>query len=209
MSITRRAFLAAAAALPLGCRRDESERWDRAFLNPQPAFNTAPNAFLAKVVAGRKPGRALDLGMGQGRNALLLARDGWNVTGVDVSEVGVRLAREQAQKAGLRLDAIRGSADVFNYGTSRWDLVAVIYFDPRPYADRIRQALKPGGVIVVEGFHADAARNHPIGRGVVFDSNELPKVFHGFRVLQNEEIEGVADWGQQKLRLVRFAAEKP
>jgi 2-polyprenyl-3-methyl-5-hydroxy-6-metoxy-1,4-benzoquinol methylase len=48
-----------------------------------------PNAFLIKVVEGRKPRTALDMAMGQGRNALMLAQRGWDVTGFDISDLAV------------------------------------------------------------------------------------------------------------------------
>ena len=51
-------------------------------------FNPAPNKFLVEMVKGRKPGLALDVAMGQGRNALYLASQGWRVTGIDISDEG-------------------------------------------------------------------------------------------------------------------------
>lgn len=70
-------------------------------------YSTAPNAFLVRTVSGRKAGRALDVGMGQGRNALWLAEQGWDVTGIDVSDEGVAQARAEAGRRGLRLKAER------------------------------------------------------------------------------------------------------
>lgn len=50
------------------------ERWDRVYSTPTPSFSTAPNAFLVEVAKELKPGRALDIGMGQGRNSIHLAQ---------------------------------------------------------------------------------------------------------------------------------------
>ena len=66
--------------------------------NEDGVYNPAPNAFLVEVARDLKPGRALDVGMGQGRNAIYLAQQGWNVTGVDISDEGIRQAKEQARK---------------------------------------------------------------------------------------------------------------
>ena len=60
------------------------------------------NKFLAEAVKGRTPGKALDIGMGQGRNAVFLAQHGWDVTGVDTSAEGVRQANAQAQAAMIK-----------------------------------------------------------------------------------------------------------
>src|SRR4051794_33369884 len=56
------------------------------------------NQFLAEVVKERKPGKALDIGMGQGRNSMFLAALGWDVTGFDISDVAVKQAQAEARK---------------------------------------------------------------------------------------------------------------
>jgi len=58
--------------------KPDPERWDGVYSDRVPFFNTAPNAFLTEVVKGLKPGRALDIGMGQGRNSVHLAKLGWH-----------------------------------------------------------------------------------------------------------------------------------
>lgn len=80
-------------------RRQELENdfWNRFFTVDAPRFNTSPNAFLAATVEGRAPGRALDVGMDEGRNALFLAKLGWKVTGFDPADKAVALARDRAK----------------------------------------------------------------------------------------------------------------
>ncbi|HEV3485618.1 MAG TPA: hypothetical protein VG106_09440 [Vicinamibacterales bacterium] len=77
----------------LRTKREDLERdfWNRFFTVEKPSFNTAPNAFLVSVVENRKPGTALDVGMGEGRNALYLAKLGWDVTGFDPADKRLRL----------------------------------------------------------------------------------------------------------------------
>src|SRR5687767_6379481 len=62
------------------------ERWNKEFERGTPTLRTAPSKLLIEVTQGRKRGTALDLGMGQGRNAIYLAGQGWEVTGVDISD---------------------------------------------------------------------------------------------------------------------------
>jgi 2-polyprenyl-3-methyl-5-hydroxy-6-metoxy-1,4-benzoquinol methylase len=57
-------------------------------------FSRKPNAFLVEMLRHRRPGTALDVGMGQGRNSIFLAQQGWEVTGFDPSDEGVRQAPE-------------------------------------------------------------------------------------------------------------------
>lgn len=197
-----------------GCREKpaEKDRWNRVYSNPQPVFNNSPNALLVDAVRGRRPGMALDLGMGQGRNALYLAQQGWTVTGVDISDVALGQARAQAEKLNVKLTTVLLDAKDFDFGSERWDLVALIYFPARPYVARIRQSLKPGGIVVVEAFHRDSGEKRRLGDGVVFGSNDLVKLFEDFRVLRYDDVLAPSDWGpsgsREPARLVRLVAQK-
>src|SRR5215831_2763725 len=153
-------------------RRLEVERWNQILTADRPRFNTAPNAFLVEIAKGRKPGKALDVGMGQGRNAIWLAQQGWDVTGFDPAERAVALAKANAAKLGVKLNTeIKGFED-FDFGDSRWDLILLSYVGGREMKDVIPKALRPGGVVVLEAFHRDATKNGPIGDAVVFDTAE-------------------------------------
>lgn len=186
--------------------------WDAAYLDPASAgFNVEPNAFLMDVVRNMKPGVALDVGMGQGRNALYLAKRGWTVTGFDPSEVGVRQAREAAAKTGLTLTALVQRSQEFDWGTDRWDLIVLTYFPGvRQHAPQIVQGLRPGAVVVVESYHTDAALDRPPGPGpgVSYGDNELLRLFPTLRVVRYEDVRGRADWGMFDTRLVRLLAQK-
>ena len=72
-----------------------------------PVFSTQPNALLVEFIEQRKPGRALDIGIGQGRNSVFLALKGWDVTGFDASDEGIATAQRNATRAGAKINAIR------------------------------------------------------------------------------------------------------
>ena len=200
---------AAPTAEELKAQQLEVERWNRVLTAEKPTFNTRPNEFLMEMAKGRKPGTALDIGMGQGRNAIWLAQQGWDVTGFDPAEKAVALARETAAKLGVRLTTEIKRAEDFDFGESRWDLILISYAGGRGLEAVLPKALKPGGVLVIEGFHRDAARDRPIGGAVVFDSAELPQLFSALRVVRYEEPLAVADFGLAKVRLVRYCGERP
>jgi len=185
----------------------QASRWNQVF-SQGTGFNANPNALLVAAIKDLPAGKALDLGTGQGRNAIYLAQKGWEVTGVDISEVGLDQARVRASELGLKLNLVHQNADTFDYGQEQWDLIAVIYFDPRPYAKRIQTSLKPGGIVVIEGYHRNATMTHRIGEWVVFNSGELKELFKGFEVLRYEEVDDVADYGLKPMRLVRLVARK-
>jgi SAM-dependent methyltransferase len=189
--------------------RAEIERWNRVLTAENPSFNTQPNAFLVEMAKGRKPGTALDVGMGQGRNAIWLAQQGWEVTGFDPADKAVALARERAAKLGVHLNTQIVGMEDFDFGDRRWDLILLSYVGGRKMQDKLQRALKPGGVLVIEGFHRDATKGRSIGGAVVFDTGELPKLFPELRVVRYEEPIGVADFGRERVRLVRYCGERP
>ena len=186
----------------------EIDRWNRILTAEKPAFNTNPNTFLVEMAKSHKPGTALDVGMGQGRNAIWLAQQGWDVTGFDPAAKAVALANQTAEKAGVHLKTeIKGSED-FDFGRSRWDLILLSYVDGRDLIERIEKAIRPQGILVIEAFHRDATKGRSIGAGVVFDTGEIPKLFPGLRVVRYEEPMAISDFGQQRVRVVRYCAEK-
>ena len=189
-------------------RRLEVDRWNRILTSDKPAFNTQPNAFLVEMVKGRPPGAALDVGMGQGRNALYLAQQGWAVTGFDPAEKAVAQANATAAKLGVKLTTVIQGSEDFDFGENRWDLVVLSYVTVRDIADRVVRALKPGGIVVVEAFHRDVTRGRPVGGGVVFDSNELLNLFAKLRVLRYEDADATSDFGGAGSRAVRLCAMK-
>ncbi len=174
-------------------------------------LNEQPNALLVETVRNRPAGTALDVGMGEGRNALYLARQGWQVTGVDVADQALAYAQRKAGLLGVRLTTVDQDVNAYDWGTNKWDLIVVSYAGGRNYADRVKKALKPGGVLVLEGFHADAAKDHKIGEGVVFQTDELKKLYagSGLKIVRYEEPVGRADFGKQQVRLVKLVAQKP
>jgi 2-polyprenyl-3-methyl-5-hydroxy-6-metoxy-1,4-benzoquinol methylase len=198
------------AALKAMGDRAEVERWNRILTAQQPAFNTSPNAFLVAVTKGLKPGRALDVGMGQGRNTIYLAQQGWESVGFDPAGRAVEAARAHAEKLGVKITTQVARAEDFDWGQAKWDLIVLSYVGAREFASNVVRALRPGGMVVVEGFHRDATKTRSIGGAVVFDTNELLKVFAPLRVVRYEDTEAVADFaGQANTRVVRLAAIRP
>jgi len=189
--------------------RAEIERWNRILTSPKPMFSTAPNAFLVAVTKGVPPGRSLDVGMGQGRNTIYLAQQGWDSVGFDPADRAVGAAQEQATKLGVKITTSVARAEDFDWGESKWDLIVLSYVGARDMVANVTRALKPGGMVVVEGFHRDATKAHPIGGAVVFDTNELLTLFPALRVVRYEDTAAVGDFGLDETRVVRLAAVKP
>ncbi len=180
-----------------GAQRAE---WNEIFRNGT-GFSKEPNHLLVDAVAKVKPGAALDLAMGQGRNALYLASRGWKVTGVDFSDEGVRAAREAALARHLPLDAVDADLKTFDFGVARWDLVTMIYVPgERALLDRVKKSMKPGALFVHDCFADDDDS---------FAAGELAALFKdGFDVLRDEVIETTPDWKRDHAKVERFVARK-
>ncbi len=135
-------------------------QWNDRYAGEEPLFTADPARFLGREVAGVPPGRALDLGCGEGRNALWLAEQGWHVTGVDFSEVGLAKARRLAGARGIPLERLNlVLADLAGYEPppEAFHLVLLLFVHPPP-AERARllgaaaRALVAGGTLLVVGY---------------------------------------------------------
>ena len=191
--------------------RPPREAWNELFTKRQ-GREFPHNKFLAETVRGKTPGTALDIGMGEGRNALFLAAQGWEVTGFDISDVALQLARQAARHRNLKLNILVDDADHFDYGRQRWDLVVGMYMHAviTRNAAKIVDSLKFGGIVVVEGFHRDLNRQGLQGGYIGYRSNELLRAFDRLRVLHYEDTVGDADWepSGRTAPIVRFIGVK-
>lgn len=194
-------------------QRDDQAQWNSIYGAADFPYKTEHNAFLESMAQGRKPGTALDVGMGRGRNSLFLASTGWQVTGVDISDEGLRIAADESKRAGLKYTAVLQDFSAFDVGTARWDLIAGVYMGDLMIseASRLVTGLKPGGLLVIENFARDVNQPARVGGAPLgYAVNQLLSVYSTLRVRRYEDTVGVADWGRQgrEVPVVRFAGEK-
>lgn len=144
------------------------ETWDKRYAAVDLVWGKEPNRFLEAELRDREVGgRALDLACGEGRNAIWLAGQGWQVTGVDFSTVAIERARRLAAEAGVEVKWILDDVVTWRAEKGTFELVVVLYFQVSP-ADRIRMlrsavaSLSPGGELLMIGH---ARRNLSDGVG--------------------------------------------
>ncbi|RII09181.1 Sarcosine/dimethylglycine N-methyltransferase [Streptomyces sp. YIM 130001] len=140
-----------------GPAEDEAQLWDERYRESERVWSGEPNAVLAREAAQLTPGRALDLGCGEGGDAVWLAGRGWRVTATDVSQVALERAAEHAADAGVadRIDWRPSNlSDSFPEGT--YDLVSAQFLYspgklPREQVlRRAAAAVAPGGHLLIE-----------------------------------------------------------
>lgn len=136
--------------------------WDARFSTEDYVFGTEPNHWLAAHAACWAPGaRVLCVADGEGRNSVWLARQGLVVDAFDVSAVGVEKARKLAAAAQVQVRYEQASTDGYAWPVAALDGVAAIFVqfaDPAMRArmfERIKQSLKPGGTLILQGYTAE------------------------------------------------------
>lgn len=200
-------FLWAGALLAQSSTAGRRTFWDNLFRNGQISFNREASNLLQYAVSDRKPRAAIDLGMGEGRNAVFLASKGWRVTGVDFSAEAVKEAKLRASTANVAVDAVVQDLDAYELGHAKWDLIALFYTHAWFHESKLNvprllvEALKPGGLLVIEGY---------VGEKGAYQTNELLRSFGDLKIIHYEDVRDEADWAPgEKSRIVRFIAEKP
>ncbi len=134
----------------------DREAWNQRYADAELVWSAEANRFLVQEVADLPPGRALDLGAGEGRNAIWLAERGWRVTAVDFSGVGLQKARHLAEARGVEVDWIEADLRSYQPSQSAFDLVVLIYIhlpgeERRAVVRRAADAVAAGGTLLVIG----------------------------------------------------------
>lgn len=140
----------------------ERQRWEDRFSEPGYRFGTAPNEFLKSKASLLKPGeKVLAVSDGEGRNGVFLAEQGLDVLSIDISPRGLAKARALATERGVSIQTEEVDLATWNWPAAAFDAVVVIfiqYAEPA-FRDRIftgiKQALKPGGLLLMEGYRPE------------------------------------------------------
>jgi 2-polyprenyl-3-methyl-5-hydroxy-6-metoxy-1,4-benzoquinol methylase len=136
--------------------------WDERYSSSDRIWSGNVNPHLAAVAGGLAPGAALDVGSGEGADAIWLAGHGWQVTAVDISPVALNRAAAHAAEQGAAIaDRISWrQADVIEWDPApeRFDLVSAqfLHLPPGPLAalrQRLAAAVRPGGSLLIVGHH--------------------------------------------------------
>ena len=145
--------------------RPDLARWNARYGTDDCVFGERPNAFLRIHAAHLTPGRALCVADGEGRNGVWLAELGWQVVSLDFSDVAQRKAAALAARRSVVLDLVQADVHDWAYPLAAFDLVVDIFSQFSAPADRMlkwqgmRQALKPGSWLILQGYTPDQLRH--------------------------------------------------
>ncbi len=166
--------------------------WDERDAARDPIESPEPDPTLVEEVGPMRPGRALDLGTGDGRNAVWLATRGWQVTAVDFSRVALDRARALADRAGVSVDWVLADLLAWPSQAPAWDLVCLFFIhlpadERRATYRRAAAAVAPGGTLLVVGHdRANLAQGvgGPQDPAVLFTAEEIASDLDGFTVVR-------------------------
>jgi tellurite methyltransferase len=183
---------------------NEKTIWDKKYsershssLEPDPFLVSAYEEFIAD----RPTGSALDLAGGVGRHSIWLAQRGWRVKLLDISEVGIRQAEENAARTGTASSISVKACDLSTaqeLGREQYDLVVVFFYLQREVFPALAAAIKPGGFLIYKTYTTEQKNfsggpSHPM---FLLEPNELLRAFSSLRVLRYHETiqqKGVAE----------------
>lgn len=158
----------------------DHDSWEERYRGSVALWSGRVNPPLATEAAGLTPGRALDVGCGEGGDALWLAGRGWQVTGVDWSQVALDRAAEHAAAAGLteRVEWVRGDVDSWQPPLGAYDLVSAHFLHPRaaqrgPLLARLTAAVAPGGTLLWVGHPYNQERAETWGADRLTTAHEV------------------------------------
>jgi len=176
----------------------EPASWEERYSGPERIWAGRPNAQLEAEITGLTPGSALDVGCGEGGDAIWLAQQGWRVTGADFAANGLARAARHAADAGVadRIDWWQVDARAFAAGGRTWDLVTTHFMHPpdggmTEVATRLAEAVAPGGHLLIVGHapsHHFAAHLTAGQRRAMFVAADLvPSLPADFELLVAEQ----------------------
>lgn len=170
---------------------EDREIWNERYNTEEYLFGKEPNQFLKEHISILPRGKALDIAMGEGKDAVFLAKHGYEVDGCDISEVAIKKAYKLAEENNVKINALVVDMEKYEIPESKYDLITCFYYLQRSLIPRIKKGLKVGGMIVFETYTVDNPKlGFPYGpknEAFLLKHNELLDFFRDFRVLYYRE----------------------
>ncbi|MDA0833018.1 MAG: class I SAM-dependent methyltransferase [Planctomycetota bacterium] len=177
---------------------NDRERWDQKYSDRMVPDLVMADEWLMDHAAKSNRGRAIDLACGLGHNAIWLAQQGWQVDAVDISPVGLSIAKKFAMIQSTDVNFICADLEglflVYHQQMeTSYDLVSVFRFLDREHLPEIiPRLLKPGGLLIYETFsrkQLDRDDSHIKDARFTLSPGELPRLYSSLSVVAHEEVD--------------------
>ena len=170
-------------AITLAAPKDQS-RWDKRYNTEEFLFGTEPVRFLKENIHLLPKGKALDLAMGEGRNGVYLATQGFDVLGLDISPTGLNKAHQLAEHHNVKIQTRVVDLESYQLEKNAYDVILCTYYMQRDLFDQIKESIKPGGMILIETYNIDYLHYASFSRKYLLEHNELLKIFKDFKIIR-------------------------
>lgn len=191
--------------------------WEKHYRN----FKTKPNyseanRLIVDETTALPPGDALDAGCGAGSDALWLARQGWRVTAVDISESALKVARASAEVEKLSVNFEKVDLTTWSPIMHYYDLVSSSYVhttDDRSYIGKISRAVKPGGILMIIGHQPpESGEKDSFAHGSHITAQEIASFLDGdewdIEIAESRQTSGTPSKSHQFLNSSVFKAQR-
>ena len=167
----------------------DRDKWEERYRTEDYLHGKDPVPFLQERIGMLRRGKALCLAAGEGRNAVYLAQRGYAVKAVDISSRAVEKCRALARERGVQVDAVQADLMDCDLGENHYDLVTNFFFCERALFPRVMEALKPGGMFVLQTFSVDQLQRGfgPRNPAFLLGPNELWEHFKSYRIRYYED----------------------
>jgi len=200
-------------------KKAASEMWDERYANENFVYGIEPNAFFKEELSKLKVGRLLLPAEGEGRNAVFAASLSWQVSAFDLSREGRLKALGLARRNQVDIEYEIAGFENFSFERGSFDCIALIYVhvaeDKRKdYHQLIAKYLKPGGVLILEGFSKEQLGKKSGGPGqigMLFSKEDLLNDFSDLEAIRMEELDielSEGEFHQGTASVIRYVGKK-
>ncbi len=173
----------------LDAKPRDKERWDKKYGTEAYIFGKEPVPFLKQNVHLLPKGRALDIAIGEGRNGVFLATQGFEVVGLDISEKGLAKAHQLAKQNGVSIETRVVDLEKHQLEKNAYDVILLMYYMQRDLWPQINDALKPGGMAIIETYNVDHLKHQKFNPKWLLKTNELLEAFKDMKVIRYQAYE--------------------
>lgn len=165
-------------------KEKDKSRWDGKYDTETYIFGKTPIPFLVENLHLLPKGKTLDIAMGEGRNGAYLATKGFDVLGLDISEKGLQKARQLAESQNAKIETKVVDLETHTLKKNAYDLIICTYYMQRDLFPQFMEALKPGGMALVETYNMDYLKYAKFNPKWLLKTNELLDIFKGFKIVR-------------------------
>ena len=173
----------------LDAKPRDKDRWDQKYSTEAYICGKEPVPFLKQNVHLLPKGKALDIAIGEGRNGVYLATQGFEVVGLDISEKGLAKAHQLARQNGVTIETRVVDLENYQLEKNAYDVILLMYYMQRNLWPQIKNALKPGGMAIIETYNIDHLKHQKFNPKWLLKPNELVEAFKDMKIIRYQAYE--------------------